>query len=154
MISAVNIGHIQLILDIYLSGNEHYNFSNIEEFKNEVHTNDTIESVTLIVLCGIDIDDVYSIGLSSIISYSTISFSSSNKSWVDDTAYKYKKYLNNLGVIEIEKSIEETAVTTENATQVSAKDSWFKIHENLAIGIVSIVVTIIIAILGWTKFKK
>lgn len=149
MISDLNIKPIQLILHVALSSGETYDLSNIEDFKNEVHSSDKINSVVLIVLCGIN--DTCSIGLSSVLYFSTITFSSSNKSWVDDMTFKYKKHLHNQKIIitKNKKSVEEIAATTDYNNE-----SWLKTHENLIIGVISILVTIIIAILGWTIFKK
>lgn len=135
ILNLVNIGQIYSSISIRKSTKD-FEFHNIDEFKNEIHSDDKINNLMLICYIHVrDLDCKYAINLSTCIYTSLITFRSTNKSWADEEAYKYKKQLKSRNTTPLKK----------------LKNSW---NKSDIIALIATMVTIIIAILGWTIFKN
>jgi hypothetical protein len=128
------------------------------EFKNEVFNDTEIIRLTLSV-----VDNMMKIERQLILlkdsSYKDefiIALYSDSKMWIDDNLLIIKEYLAKYEDSEIiNKEKEETySEIIESEVLTIKKVNWFKEHESSIVNIAFILITIIIAILGWTIFKK
>ena len=147
IIKILAIEPIHLTLNISIANDENFNFSNIDEFKTEIKSGDEITNVLLSVFCGIK--ETTSVSLMTVLKETIIVFTSKNKFWVDEEVFKYKEKfkISKNDIIEITNKIKDTNLNIDK--QYKTFPQRTKI-----ITTIGILISIIIAILGWIILKK
>lgn len=148
MIKILDIEPIQLFLNISIANDENLNFSKIDEFRNEIKSNDEITNVLLSVFCGIK-EETTSVSLMTVFKETIIVFTSKNKYWVDEEIFKYKEK----SKIRKNKLFEDTNKIKEISSKTYKQYRIFRQKTEVIVTII-ILITIIIAIFGWIIVKK